>query len=139
MAKITVILTGTWRNFPFMMIIILAGLKSIPGDLYESAHVDGAGFWKSLFHITLPKIRGVSLVCIILEIIWTFNNFENIYLLTRGGPNNSTFVIPILTYYTAFFRNKITYASAIAVVMLIVMVGLAVIYLHYQKNNEEDI
>jgi ABC-type sugar transport system permease subunit len=138
-AKFTVIMTGTWRNFPFMMIIILAGLQSIPKELYESAYVDGAGFWKSLYYITIPRIRGVSSICIILEIIWTFNNFENIYLLTRGGPNNSTFVMPILTYYTAFFRNKTSYASAIAVIMLIIMLGFSMIYFHYQKNNEEDL
>lgn len=135
LAKLTVILTGTWKNFPFMMIVILAGLQSIPKDLYESAYVDGAGYWKSLRYITIPTIANVSSICIILMIIWTFNNFENIYLLTNGGPNNATYVLPILTYYTAFFRNKISYAAAVAVTMLIVLLIFCLIYLRLQNKE----
>lgn len=136
-AQLTVIFTGTWRSFPFMLIVILAGLQSIPKDLYESAYIDGAGFWKSFFHITMPMIRGVSTVCIILQIIWTFNNFENIYLLTNGGPNDATFTLPILTYFTAFFRSKIGYASAIATLMLIVLLIISLIYLKIQKAQDK--
>jgi ABC-type sugar transport system permease subunit len=78
LARITVIITGTWRAFPFMMIVIMAGLQSIPRELYESAYVDGAGFFRSLFSITIPMIRGVSSICLILMFLWTFNSFENI-------------------------------------------------------------
>ncbi|MBC8532772.1 ABC transporter permease subunit [Yeguia hominis] len=135
-AQITVIFTSVWRSFPFMLIVVLAGLQSIPKDLYESAYIDGAGFWKSFFHITMPMIRGVSTVCIILQLIWTFNNFENIYLLTNGGPNDATYTLPILTYFTAFFRSKIGYASAIATLMLVVLLVISLIYLKIQKNRE---
>lgn len=136
LAKLTVILTGTWKNFPFMMIVILAGLQSIPKDLYESAYVDGAGYWKSLRYITIPTIANVSSICIILMIIWTFNNLENIYLLTNGGPNGATYILPILTYYTAFYRNKLSYAAAIAVTMLIIMLIFCLIYLRIQNKEK---
>jgi multiple sugar transport system permease protein len=133
LARITVIITGTWRAFPFMMIVIMAGLQSIPGELYESAYVDGAGFFRSLFSITIPMIRGVSSICLILMFLWTFNNFENIYLLTLGGPNDRTYVLPILTYFTAFFRSKLSYASTIAVIMLIFLLIFSLINLRIQK------
>ncbi|GHV39739.1 sugar ABC transporter permease [Spirochaetia bacterium] len=136
LAKFTVIALGTWRGFPFMMIVILAGLQSIPRELYESAYVDGAGFWTSLRYITMPMIRTVSAVCIMLRLIWTFNSFENIYLLTGGGPNRSTFVLPILTYYTGFWRNRISYASTIAVFMLAVLVVFSLVYLRLKKKED---
>jgi ABC-type sugar transport system permease subunit len=133
LARITVIVTGTWRAFPFMMIVIMAGLQSIPKELYESAYVDGAGFFRSLFSITVPMIRGVSSICLILMFLWTFNNFENIYLLTLGGPNDKTYTLPILTYFTAFFRSRLSYASAIAVVMLLFLLIFSLINLRLQK------
>jgi multiple sugar transport system permease protein len=133
LARMTVIVTGTWRSFPFMMIAIMAGLQSIPKELYESAYVDGAGFFRSLFSITVPMIRGVSSICLILMFLWTFNNFENIYLLTLGGPNDKTYVLPILTYFTAFFRSKLSYASAIAVVMLVFLLIFSLINLRLQR------
>lgn len=134
--RFTVIFTGTWKNFPFMMIVILAGLQSIPKELYESAYVDGAGYWKSMRYITIPTIARVSSVCIVLMIIWTFNNMENIYTLTTGGPAGSTYILPILTYYTAFFRNKLSYAATIAVVMLIILLALTLIYFYVQNKEK---
>lgn len=137
-ARITVIFTDMWRDYPFMMIVILAGLQSIPRELYESAYIDGAGFWKSFRYITLPMIKGVSVISTILMFIWVFNHFDNIYLLTSGGPNNATFTLPILTYYTAFFRSNIGYASAIASIMLVVLLIVALIYLRVMKTSNEE-
>lgn len=139
LARITVIFTGAWKAFPFMMIVVLAGLQSIPRDLYESAHIDGAGFWKSFFYITMPMIRGVSAIATTLMFIWTFNNFENIYLFTRGGPADATYVLPILTYYTAFFRSQLGYASAIAVIMLIVLLLLSGVYLRVLESQNSNV
>ncbi len=135
LAKITVIFISIWRAFPFMMIVLLAGLQSIPKVLYEAAYVDGANFFQSLRYITLPMIKGVSTICTILMFIWTFNNFELIYLLTEGGPAKSTFVLSILAYFTAFFKHKIGYASAIAVVMSIVLITISIFYLRLQKEE----
>lgn len=134
----TVIFTSVWRSYPFMMIVILAGLQGIPKDLYESAHIDGAGFFKSFAYITMPMLKTVSAISTTLMFIWTFNNFEGIYLLTRGGPNRATFVLPILTYYMAFYRSHLGYASAIAVIMLVIMVAMSVIYLKFINKTEVD-
>lgn len=137
LAKFTVIIVGAWKCLPFMTVVILAGLQSISPDLYEAASIDGAGFWRSLKNITLPGIRGVTTMCTTLQFIWNFNNFENIYLLTSGGPNESTFTLPIYIYFTAFARNKIAYASAMAVLVMVIMMVFALIRFRLQRNAEE--
>jgi ABC-type sugar transport system permease subunit len=134
--KVTVIFTGVWKGFPFFTIVILAGLQSISGDLYESAYMDGAGFWKALRHITLPMIKNISIVATTLMFIWNFNNFENIYLLTEGGPTNATFTLPILTYYTAFYRTNMGYASTIGIGMLVVLLFAALAYLRALRRRD---
>jgi multiple sugar transport system permease protein len=128
-ARITVCFTGAWKSFPFMMIVLLSGLQSIPDELYESASIDGAGFFRSFISITVPMLKPVTAISTVLMFIWTFNNFENIYLLTRGGPLNATFVLPILSYYTAFYRTQLGYASAISTMMLVVLLFLAMLYM----------
>ena len=89
-----------------MMITLLAGLQSVPAELYEAAEMDGAGFRHTLTGITLPLIKPISFISTILTFLWTFNTFENIWLLTGGGPNGYTYTLPILSYYTAFLRQK---------------------------------
>ena len=138
LARITVIFTGTWKSYPFMMIVILAGLQSIPKEMYEASKIDGANIFQSFIYITMPMIKSVSFICTTLMFIWTFNNFDNIYLLTKGGPLNQTFVMPILSYYTAFYRTQFGYASAIAVVMLVVLLILSLLYLRLLKTDKDN-
>lgn len=136
LARITVIFTSAWKSFPFFTVVLLAGLQSIPKELYEAAQIDGANPLQAFRHVTLSMLRNVTLICTTLMFIWTFNNFENIYLLTQGGPRQSTFVLPILSYYTAFFRSNLGYASAISVVMLVVLMLLSGVYLRFQKESD---
>jgi len=136
LARMTVIGVGVWKSYPFMMIVLLAGLQSIPKELYEAAYIDGAGFVSSFWKITMPNLKNVSFICTILMFIWTFNNFENIYLLTQGGPVQKTFVLSILSYYMAFFRGTLGYASAITTVMLVVLLLISMGYLRVLKANE---
>ncbi len=132
----TVIMTGAWKSFPFMMITLLAGLQSISSDLYEAAEIDGASVMQRFIHITMPMLSSVTMVCTTLMFIWTFNNMENIYLLTRGGPNQATFVLPILTYFTAFMRSDIGYASAMATVLLILLLFMSTVYTRLLNRKE---
>jgi ABC-type sugar transport system permease subunit len=120
-----------------MAITILAALQGINADLYESAYIDGAGFWRSFIHITLPMIKRVSAVATILMFIWNFNNFENIYLLTRGGPSQATFTLPILTYYTAFYRSNLGYASTVGTTILIVLLVVSLLYLRVLRADDQ--
>lgn len=137
LAKITVIIVGAWRNFPFMMVVLLAGLQGISKDYYEAANIDGANAWQRFCYVTLPQLKNVSVVTLTLVTIWTFNNFDNIYMLTKGGPAQSTEVLPILTYNNAFFRGNISYASAMATIMLIIMLLVSWVYFKASKYNKE--
>ncbi len=128
MARVTVILVGVWKNIPFMTVTLLAGMQSINADLYEAARIDGANGIKSFWHITLPLIQPVAVVSVTLLLIWAFNGFENVYLLTEGGPASATMLMSIYAYNTAFLRSQMGYASAISVTMLVIMMGLCLAY-----------
>lgn len=136
MSRFTVIMIGVWKNLPFMTITLLAGMQGIPGELYEAARIDGGGKIKNFFYITLPSLRSVSEVSITLLMIWAFNGFENIFLLTEGGPSGYTMVLPIYAYNTAFFKSKMGYASAASVLMLLCMVLLGLI--NQRVSREKD-
>lgn len=121
----TVIFINVWRSFPFYTITLTAGLSSIPKELYEAAEADGATGWRRFRAVTLPGIKNTSMVIIIFHIIWTFSNFDVIYLLTGGGPLNTTEVLPILLYRQAFSNFNIGYASAIGIFVFAVLMIIA--------------
>lgn len=134
-ARIWVIICSVWKQFPFSALVLLAGLQSINNDLYEAAQIDGANAPKLFWHITLPGIKQISLIATTLQFIWMFNNFDNIYLLTNGGPVKSTFVLSIFSYNTAFNRLQFGYAASIGVVMLIALTGITMFYQKALEGN----
>jgi multiple sugar transport system permease protein len=115
------IFINVWRSFPFYTITLMAGLSTVPRELYEAAHVDGASRFARFRHITLPGIRNVAMVIVVLHLIWTFTNFDVIYLLTAGGPLHATEVLPTLLYSYAFEHFEMGYAAAIGVFLLLVL------------------
>lgn len=114
----TVILINAWRGFPFIGVTVLAGLQSIPIELYEAAAVDGANSWKRFFHITLPSLRSVLSISALLTTIWTLNDFELVWILTRGGPMHRTKLISILTYEYGFAAQKLGLATTVSTIAL---------------------
>ncbi|MDR2369995.1 MAG: sugar ABC transporter permease, partial [Treponema sp.] len=121
----TVVFINVWRSFPFYTITLTAGLSSIPKELYEAAEADGASAWQRFWSVTMPGIRDTSAVIVIFHIIWTFINFDVIYLLTAGGPLNATEVLPTLLYRQAFSNFNMGYASAIGLFIFIVLMAAA--------------
>ena len=117
----TVVFVNVWRSFPFYTITLTAGLATVPRELYEASEVDGAGWLSRFWHITLPGIRHVSAVIVVFHLIWTFTNFDVIYLLTGGGPLHVTEVLPTLLYQQAFVNFDMGYAAAIGVFLFIVL------------------
>lgn len=117
--------TMIWKGYPFVSIMALAGLQSIPEDYYAAARVDGAGAWQRLVHITLPSLMPVIGVTIVLVMLWIFRDFSIIYILTGGGPLKATQTLSIMTYEQAFGFFKMGYASAIGIITLIVCVVAA--------------
>lgn len=123
-----VIFVNVWRSFPFYTITIGAGLTLIPAELYEAAKVDGASKWQLFKYITLPGIRTVSIVIVTLHIIWTFVNFDMIYILTGGGPLYQTEVLPTYLYQQAFRFFRMSYAASIGVFILLFLIATTGFY-----------
>jgi multiple sugar transport system permease protein len=135
-AMVSVILVGAWKYFPFVVIAVLARLQSIPEHLYEAARIDGAGPISRFFDITLPQLREVLVVIIMLRAIWDFKEFDLIFLLTGGGPVTSTQTIPLLVYKEAFKLNQMGMASAYAVIMMLIMLVFMLLYIRKTRSEE---
>jgi multiple sugar transport system permease protein len=115
-----------WRNVPFYGIAFMAAIQAIPQDLYEAATIDGASSWKRFWHITLPNLRYIILVMVVLHVTFTLNNFDFVYLSTGGGPVDATEVLATYIYKQAWSGYVLGYASAGGVIMLVTLVLLVV-------------
>ncbi len=135
-AMTVVILLATWRFFPFVTLCVLARLQSIPQELYASAKVDGASAWKQFIYITLPHLKGILYVVIILRIMWMFNEFDIIYLVTGGGPLGSTETFPISIYRKAFKLFETGSGAAIGTISFLLLLVLYIVYSRIYKSSE---
>jgi len=135
-AMIGVILVGAWKYFPFVVIAVLARLQTIPEHLYEAARIDGAGPIARFWDITLPQLRSVLTVIILLRAIWDFKEFDLIYLLTGGGPIDSTQTLALLVYEEAFGLNQMGQAAAYSVGMMVVMLAFMIVYIRRTREGE---
>lgn len=130
-----VIIANIWKSTPFLMIFILAALQGVSYDMYESAAIDGAGKIKRFLYVTLPNIKEPMAVAVILNVISIFNNFNAIWLLTQGGPLDSTEIMYTYAYRQAFVDHKFGYAAATSVVIFIVIAILTVIYVRMISSD----
>jgi len=137
-AMISVVLVGAWKYFPFVVIAVLARLQTIPEHLYEAATIDGAGAWSRFWDVTLPQLRDVLLVVVLLRAIWDFKEFDLIYLLTGGGPIIGTQTLPLMVYKEAFGLNEMGRASAVAVAMMLVMLVFMLAYFRALRARGEE-
>ncbi len=135
-AMIGIVLVGVWKYFPFVVLNVLARLQSIPESLYEAARIDGAGPLARFTDMTLPQLRGVLGVVVLLRTIWDFKEFDLIFLLTGGGPVTGTQTLPLMVYKLAFPLQQMGMASAVAVLMMAVMLGLMLLYLRLARTEE---
>lgn len=127
--------TMIWKGYPFVSIMILAGLQSIPDDFYAAARVDGASAWQRLVWITLPSLMPVIGVTMVLVMLWVFRDFSIIYVLTGGGPLKATQTLSIMTYEQAFSFFRMGYASAVGVVTLVICVIAAKLMMRSAPEN----
>lgn len=124
----TTILLDVWEWTPLIMLITLAGLSSVPPAMIEAASLDGAGYWRRFFHIVLPSISGVVLVALLIRAMDAIRYFDIIWVTTNGGPADSTKVVPLRLYETAFRFFDLGYASAIGISMLVVTIVVSKIF-----------
>jgi multiple sugar transport system permease protein len=123
-----VIVANLWRGFPFISLILLAGLQAIPHALYEAAGVDGAGAWARFRHVTLPGLKRVMLIAVTLDVINTVKYFDLIWVMTAGGPANRTEVLSTLIYRLAFQFFRTGRAAALAMLMVVALAVFSIFY-----------
>lgn len=130
------ILLSIWKQLGFNLVVFLAGLQTIPQSRYEAAELDGAGFWQQFWHITLPGLRPTIVFATVTTAIFTLRSFEQVYVITGGGPLNSTNLLVYYIYDQAFAQFDFGYAAAAATVLL--AVTLVLVYLQLRTWGEEE-
>ncbi|MDP2885575.1 MAG: sugar ABC transporter permease [Ignavibacteria bacterium] len=135
-ALFCVMLARIWQFYPFAMVMFLAGLQTIPQEQYEAAAVDGATMVRRFFYITLPNLKSVSSVLLVLGVIWSFNDFNMVFVMTRGGPMNSSMVLPVLVRELSFVHFDLGRGSALSIVIFALLVSLSYLYLKLIAGKE---
>ncbi|MBV8574212.1 MAG: sugar ABC transporter permease [Acetobacteraceae bacterium] len=135
-ALLAVWIVGTWQNTPYVALILLAGLRSLPSEPQEAAAIDGASWRQRFWHVTLPLLRPYLLVALLLRVIFEFRAFDNIYALTGGGPANATMVLSMFTYLTSFMQFDFGLGAAASWVMLIISVITCLFFIATLRRRE---
>lgn len=135
LAMISLILVGIWKFFPFVTICFLARLQVIPPKLYDAAKVDGASAWKEFWHVTLPQLREVFFVVVLLRGIFMYLKFDIPWLLTAGGPGTSTYTLPIMSYVEAFHQMQRGTSAAIGCVLFATLAVVALVYFAFEQEE----
>ncbi|MFT4050768.1 MAG: sugar ABC transporter permease [Microbacterium sp.] len=132
----TVTFINIWAGYPFFMVSLLAGLQGIPSDLYEAATVDGASSAQRFWNVTVPQLRPIIVSLVLLDLIWTSQQFALIWMTTGGGPIDVTEMLSTFTYKLAFTKYDFSAASTSAVLVLLMSMVLAVFYVRHQKARD---
>jgi multiple sugar transport system permease protein len=130
----TVVLVDIWHQVSFMIVLLLAGLSALPREPYEAARMDGASTLQAFFHVTLPLMRPVIVVTLLIRLIFAVKTFDLVFIMTRGGPGTSTDLISYFIYRSAFFGLNIGQASAISVVLLVIVLALTGYLYRYMRS-----
>jgi ABC-type sugar transport system permease subunit len=131
-----VVLATAWTSIPFAMVLLLAGLQGIPASLYEAASLDGAQPWRRFWDITLPMMRPVILVVLLLNFIYTFKTFDTVFIMTGGGPGDATTVLPIFAYTVGFSFFKLGEGAVATTLLLIIPLVLSLVYFRVSRGEE---
>jgi ABC-type sugar transport system permease subunit len=134
-AMASVVAVNVWRGFPFFGISFLAGMKAIPGEQYEAAAVDGATALRRFRHVTLPGVKNIVIIVVLLSTIYTFNDFAIVYILTRGGPGGATMVMPVFAYELAFGAQRLGEAIAAALYLLPALAAVIIVLSRYMQRG----
>ena len=136
-SRSALIIAKSWNSFPWMMVMLLAGLQTVPGELHEAAAMDGAGPIRRFFAVTWPHIRGVAGLVVILEFIWNFQHFDTIFVLTGGGPAGTTQTFATEVYDLAFKGYDLGHAGALGLLWMGLLMILVVIYVRFSERGEK--
>jgi multiple sugar transport system permease protein len=134
-AMVSVVIVNTWRGLPFFAVSFLAGLMTIPRELYEAAEVDGAKSFRQFWNITLPLLQPVIAVVVLFSTIWTFADFQIVYILTHGGPINATQIFATMAYDVALVAGRIGEGSAISLFLFPALLIVIILMLRYLRRD----
>jgi multiple sugar transport system permease protein len=133
LAPLSMILVDTWQHTPFVMLVALGGLFSLPPEPFEAARIDGASRWQVFWHVTLPLLRPVLMVAVLFRTISALQAFDTIFVITGGGPEGVTEVVSLLAYAMAFDYNRFGDAAAVLVVLGLAILGLSALFLRVRR------
>ncbi|CQR48665.1 MULTISPECIES: carbohydrate ABC transporter permease [Haloferax] len=136
-AMLAAILTSSWKDSIFVTVMVLARLQAIPESFYEAAKMSGATAYQRFRDITLPNLKGVFFIVLLLRAVWMFNTFDYIWVLTQGGPRGATTTAPIYAYNVAFGTSRLGIAAAVSTVLFIVLLVAAVLYFRIFEPSAE--
>lgn len=136
LAMISIILVDVWRLLPLATVIILAGLSGIPQDIHDASHMDGAGFWRHLFRINIPLVMPIMLVALLFGIVFTFTDMIIVYVLTRGGPYDTTQVLASLAFFTGVPGGDLAEGAAISLFLFPLLVAVVILLLTLARRTE---
>lgn len=133
----SVIIAKTWNTFPWITVMVLAGLQTISRDLYEAAAIDGADRLRSFWNVTVPQLRGVISTVLLLSFIWNFQHLEMIYVMTTGGPSEATTTFSIGVYKAAFQARDLGEAGAIGLLWMALLSVIVIVYLRFAVREDD--
>jgi multiple sugar transport system permease protein len=137
-ALISVMVVNLWQNAPYVAVLLLAGLRSLPSEPVEAASIDGASTWQVFWHVTLPLLRPYILVALLLRTIFEFRAFDNIYVMTSGGPANATMSLSMFTYLASFVRFDLSLGAAASWLMLAMCLLLCLFFIAVIRRREAN-
>ena len=132
-----IMLALVWQGFPFFTVTILAGLQTVPGELYEAAEIDGASPWRQFLHVTLPSIAGIVTTAVLLRIIWVANSLDVILVMTGGGPGYATHTLPLYAFLRAYTGMEFGYAASLSLMLTAILLGIVWLYVRRQAGEME--
>lgn len=136
-ARIGLIMAKTWNSFPWIMVMLLAALQTVPAELKEAASIDGAGAIRRFWTVTWPHISGVTGIILLLEVIWNFQHFDLIFVMTGGGPAGTTSTLATALYDAAFGSYDLGEAGAIGLLWIILLMAMVVVYVQLSERSED--
>lgn len=138
-ALLSVGVVNVWQNAPYVAILLLAGLRSLPSEPVEAARIDGASPLQMFWHVTLPLLRPYILVALLLRLIFEFRSFDNVYVMTSGGPANATMVLSMYTYLASFVRFDMSLGAAASWMMLLISVVLCGLFIGLVRRRRDAV
>lgn len=139
-SMLAVVIANIWLGIPFNLVILYSGLQNIPGDVYEAASLDGAGAWRKFWSITFPLLRPVSAITLLLGLVYTLKVVDIIWIMTKGGPANSTTTLAIWSYREAFGTGQpdLSPAAAVGNILIVIALIFGFVYLQMQRRQEDS-